>query len=185
MAPAISRPMTSSSSTSRSPKSRWATVCTLSTPTSPPGAVSIGTDTIEVKSRPRNDSNGRYRGSDSLSCLITTGSRWLATQPEIPCPSGSLILPTSESNGGVAPASVSDRSVSSRTCTKHTSLSVAAVMIRAAAAASGSTPGPLDAALMSSRSRASSRSAASSGRDGGLTGRFPRAVRSLLHRCGR
>ena len=75
--------------------SRRRTVCTLSTPTSPPGSVSIGTDTIEVKSEPRSDSNGRYRGSDSLSWMITTGSRWLATQPETPCPSGSRILPTS------------------------------------------------------------------------------------------
>ena len=83
----------------------------------------------------------------------------------MPCPNGSLILPTSESNGGVAPARVSDRSVSSRTWTKHTSLSVAAVMILAAAAASGSTPGPVDAAWMSSRSRASSRSGANNGRD--------------------
>ena len=90
--------------------SRRSTVCTLSTPTRPPGSVSIGTDTIEVKSEPRSDSNGRYRGSDSLSWLMTTGSRWLATQPETPGPSGSRILPTSLSNGGVAPASVSDRS---------------------------------------------------------------------------
>ena len=110
--------------------SRRSTVCTLSTPTSPPGSVSIGTDTIDVKSEPRNDSNGMYRGSDSLSWLITTGSRWLATQPETPCPSGSRILPTSASNGGVAPASVSDRSVSSSTCTKQTSVAVAAVIIR-------------------------------------------------------
>src|SRR6202171_1137013 len=78
----------------------------------------------------------------------------------MPCPSGSRILPTSASNGGVAPASVSDRSVSSSTCTKHTSLAVAAVIILAAAAASGSTPGPFDAAWISSRSNARSRSAA-------------------------
>ncbi len=58
MAPAISRPMTSSNSTSRSVNSRRCTVCTLSTPTRPPGSVSIGTDTIEVKSDPRSDSNG-------------------------------------------------------------------------------------------------------------------------------
>ena len=42
--------------------------------------------------------------------MITTGSRWLATQPETPEPNGSRILPTSLSNGGVAPVSVSDRS---------------------------------------------------------------------------
>ena len=65
--PAISRPMTSSSSTSRSLNSRRSTVCTLRTPTRPPGSVSIGTDTIDVKSLPRNDSNGMYRGSASLS----------------------------------------------------------------------------------------------------------------------
>ena len=138
----MSRPMTSSSSTSPSVNSRRATVCTLSTPTSPPGSVSIGTDTIEVKSRPRSDWIGRYRGSASLSWVMTTGSRWLATQPEMPDPNGSRIFPTEASNGGVAPARVSDRSVSSSTCTKHTSVPVAAVIIRAAAAASGSTPGP-------------------------------------------
>src|ERR1700737_3262960 len=32
----------------------------------------------------------------------------------MPCPSGSRILPTSASNGGVAPASVSDRALSTR-----------------------------------------------------------------------
>ena len=62
------------------------------------------------------------------------------------------------------PVSVSERSVSSSTCTKHTSVAVAAVIIRAAAAASGSTPGPLDAAWISSRSRASSRSASTRSR---------------------
>ena len=160
----MSRPITNSSSTSRAVNSRRSTVCTLSTPTSPPGSVSIGTDTIDVKSEPRSDWNGMYRGSDSLSWLITTGSRWLATQPEMPEPSGSRILPTSLSNGGVAPASVSDRSLSSRTCTKQTSVAVAAVIIRAAAAASGSTPGPLDAAWINSRSSASSRSASTRSR---------------------
>ena len=158
-APAMSRPITSSSSTSPAVNSRRSTVCTLSTPTRPPGSVSIGTDTIDVKSDPRRDSNGMYRGSDSLSWVMTTGSRLLATQPDTPDPRGSRILPTSESNGGVAPASVSERSLSSRTCTKQTSVAVAAVIILAAAAASGSTPGPLEAAWINSRSSASSRSA--------------------------
>lgn len=39
-------------------KSRREMVCTLSTPTSPPGSVSIGTEAIEVKSEPRSDSIG-------------------------------------------------------------------------------------------------------------------------------
>jgi len=39
-----------------------------------------------------------------------------------------------------------ERPLSSTTWTKQTSVAVAAVIIRAAAAASGSTPGPLDAA---------------------------------------
>src|SRR5882757_2340069 len=164
MAPAISRPMTRSSSTSRSANSRRCTVCTLRTPTSPPGSVSIGTETIEVKSEPRSDSNGLYRGSDSLSWMITTGSRWLATHPDIPCPKGSRILPTSLSKGGVAPVRVSERSVSSSTRTKQTSGAVAAVIILAAASASGSTPGPLDAAWINSRSSASSRSASTRSR---------------------
>src|ERR1700682_4076232 len=133
--------MTSNNSTSPAVNSRCATVWTFSTPTRPPGSVSIGTDTIDVKSDPRSDSNGRYRGSDSLSWLITTGSRWLATQPDILEPSGSRIFPTSLSNGGVAPARVSDRSVSSSTCTKQTSLAVAAVIIRAAAAGGGASTG--------------------------------------------
>ena len=51
--------------------------------------VTMGTDTIEVKSRPRSDWIGRYRGSASLSWVMTTGSRWLATQPETPDPKGS------------------------------------------------------------------------------------------------
>src|ERR1700710_885753 len=58
MAPPMSLPMTRSSSTSRSVNSRRSTVCTLSTPTRPPGSVSIGTETIDVKSDPRSDSNG-------------------------------------------------------------------------------------------------------------------------------
>ena len=95
---------------------------------------------------------------------MTTGLRCRATQPEIPDPNGSRILPTEASNGGVAPARVSERSVSSSTCTKHTSVPVAAVIIRAAAAASGSTPGPLEAAWISSRSSASSRSASTRSR---------------------
>ena len=199
MAPAISRPITRSSSTSRPVNSRRATVCTFNTPTRPTGSVSMGTDTIDVKSEPRNDSNGRYRGSDSLSCTITTGSRWLATQPDTPCPNGSRILPTSASNGGVAPVSVSERSASSRTCTKQTSVPVAAVIIRAAASASGSTPGPLDAAWISSRRSASSRSASTRSRTAfsalrlpgrcllpsGVTGRSPPAARWPRLRCGR
>lgn len=80
------------------------------------------------------------------------------------------------------PASVSDRSLSSRTCTKQTSLAVAAVIIRAAAAASGSTPGPDDAAWINSRSRASSRSASTrswtalGGRGCHVIGRCPPAA---------
>jgi hypothetical protein len=76
--------------------------------------------------------------------------------------------------------------------TKHTSLAVAAVIIRAAAAARGSTPGPLDAAWINSRSRASSRSASTRSRTGSWAGRasgvsliyplpqrgWPRTVRS-------
>src|SRR5271168_3274829 len=68
---------------------------------------------------------------------MTTGSRWLATQPEMPDPSGRRIFPTWPSNGGVAPARVRERSVSSSTWTKHTSAPVAAVIIRAAGAAGG------------------------------------------------
>src|ERR1700712_1169890 len=96
--------------------------------------------------------------------MITTGWRCRATHPDTPCPNGSRILPTSRSNGGVAPVRVSERSASSSTCTKQTSVPVAAVIIRAAAAASGSTPGPLDAAWINSRSRASSRSASTRSR---------------------
>ena len=195
MAPAISRPITRSSSTSPSVNSRRATVCTLSTPTSPPGSVSIGIDTIEVKSRPRSDWIGRYRGSASLSWVMTTGSRCRATQPEMPDPNGSRIFPTWPSNGGVAPARVSERSLSSSTCTKHTSVPVAAVIIRAAAAASGPTPGPVEAAWMSSRSSANSRSVSTRSRtafepraplSGAVViGRCPRAARWPPHRCGR
>lgn len=54
----MSLPITTSNSTSRGVNSRRRTVCTLSTPTKPPGSASIGTDTIDVKSRPRSDSNG-------------------------------------------------------------------------------------------------------------------------------
>ncbi|PQM44502.1 hypothetical protein C1Y40_05340 [Mycobacterium talmoniae] len=190
MAPAINRPITHSNSTSPALNSRRSTVCTLSTPTSPPGSVSIGTDTIEVKSRPRSDWIGRYRGSASLSSVITTGSRCRATHPDTPEPSGNRILPTWPSNGGVAPASVSERSVSSSTCTKQTSVPVAAVMIRAAAAASGSTPGPLEAAWMSSRSNTSSWSASTKSRTAldrrrALTGRSLRAARWPPPRSGR
>ena len=155
----MSLPITSSSSMSRGVKSRRSMVCTLSTPTSPPGSVSIGTDAIDVKSLPRNAAIGTYRGSASLSLTITTGSRWLATQPDTPEPSGRRTRPTCSSNGGVAPASVSERSVSSSTCTKQTSDAVAAVIIRATAAAIGSTPGPDDVAAMMSSSSATSRSA--------------------------
>ena len=97
-------------------------------------------------------------GRPPLSLTITTGSRWLATQPDTPEPSGIRTSPTCSSKGGVAPARVSERSVSSSTWTKQTSDAVAAVIIRATAAAIGSTPGPLEvAAMMSSNSATSGR----------------------------
>ena len=92
----------------RSVNSRRSTVCTLSTPTRPPGSVSIGTETIDVKSDPRSDWNGMYRGSDSLSWVMTTGSRLLATQPDTPgCQRAARsFLSVPASNSGLAPASV-------------------------------------------------------------------------------
>ena len=97
-----------------------------------------------------------------MSLTITTGSRWLATHPDTPDPSGMRTSPTCSSNGGVAPARVSERSVSSSTWTKQTSDAVAAVIILATAAAIGSTPGPLEVAAMMSSSSVTSRSASTS-----------------------
>ena len=74
-----------------------------------------------------------------------------ATHPETPSPSGSRILPTSWSNGGVAPVNVSERSVSSSTWTKQTSVPVAAVIMAATAPVAGSGPaglGPVTSGLV-------------------------------------
>ena len=185
IAPATRLPIVVSSLMSRSVNSRRCLVCTFSTPTSPASSLAIGTEAIEVYSQPRSAAIRMYRRSASLRSVITAGRWWLATQPVTPPPSGRCTWPTCSSNGGVAPARVSERSASSSTCTKQTSVAVASVIRCATAAASGSTSGPADTASTIASSSAFSRSRSARPSMCWVTGRCLPAVPRPPRRPGR
>ena len=98
--------MADSCATSDAAKSRWVSVCTLSTPTTCSCHVS-GTDSIEATNRRWSRPRTHRKRSSLRTSGIVIGRRVAATRPVIPSPTGTTARPMWCRSSPLVAASVS------------------------------------------------------------------------------